>query len=170
MDKDLDLVTQWLISASYGMGENYFLLKVAGGDPQFRELVYCYELYHRWRCQWPNDFPFFLCGEVDKGGHPSIRGRYVANTIPDFLVHIPGVMSEKSNLLVMEVKAATGIRKRMAEDLRKLTAFRTKLVGDHGKPANYYSAYFWVYGINALEWPDLRKKRVNPSFSKRMRP
>jgi hypothetical protein len=70
-------------------------LSVAGAEARvYRERVYCYELYHQWRCQWANDSRFELSGEADKIGDPIIR----RNAKPDFLVHVPG---EMQNLLVL---------------------------------------------------------------------
>lgn len=90
MDDELAQVTEWLLSASSQIGREYFQLPVAGAEePEYRERVYCYELYHRWRCHWFDSFPFSLSGEVDKTGHPLIRGA----PKPDFLVHIPGQMT-----------------------------------------------------------------------------
>src|SRR5260370_1268039 len=48
------------------VGPPYFLLPIFGGDPVRRERVYCYELYHQMRCQWPDDCRYILNGEVDR--------------------------------------------------------------------------------------------------------
>ncbi|MBI3045838.1 MAG: hypothetical protein HYY78_23775 [Betaproteobacteria bacterium] len=145
MQEDLDSVTEWLLRASSEIPREYFQLPVADAEePEYRERVYCYELYHRWRCHWPGDFPFSLGGEVDKTGHPIIRG----NPKPDFLVHVPGKMT---NLLVVEVKPRNRDIGRMAEDLKKLVAFRRQ-------PVNYFAAYFLVYGLTLSEWPTLRER------------
>jgi len=158
MDEALNEVTHWLLSASSQVGSEYMQLPVAGKkDPDYRERVYCYELYHRWRCQWLASFPYSLCGEVDKRKHTYVRGPHLDNSKPDFLVHDPGYMR---NLLVMEVKAAEGNEDDMAADLKKLTAFRRELLDGDGRPANYHAAYFWIYGISGQEWPCLRDKIV----------
>ena len=134
MDEALARVTDWLLCASSQVGLEYMQLPVAGAEEQeYRERVYCYELYHRWRCHWPEDFPFSLSGEVDKARHPLIR----KSLKPDFLVHIPG---EMTNLLIVEVKPQNADETNMADDLVKLTRFRRA-------PANYHAAYFWVYGL-----------------------
>jgi hypothetical protein len=149
---ELAQVTEWLLCASSQIGPEYFQLPVAGAEePAYRERVYCYELYHRWRCHWFEGFPFSLNGEVDKSGHRLIRG----GLKPDFLVHIPGWMI---NLLVMEVKPANADRDDMVVDLKKLTKFHRDLVDQEGQPANYYAAYFWVYGISPEDWPQLREE------------
>jgi hypothetical protein len=73
--EELDLLTEWLLNASQEVPPEYFQLPVAGSERlEYRERVYCYELYHRWRCQWPSDFRFSLGGEINKSGHPLIRG------------------------------------------------------------------------------------------------
>ncbi|TSA00314.1 MAG: hypothetical protein D4R81_07930 [Nitrospiraceae bacterium] len=152
VDYELSLVTEWLLCASSQISVPYFQLPVAGAeDPQYRERVYCYELYHRWRCHWSDGFPFSLSGEVDKGGHRLIRG----NRKPDFLVHIPGQMT---NLLIVEVKPANADRARMIDDLKKLTYFRRDLKDQDDNPANYYAAYFWLYGLAMNDWPNLRNE------------
>jgi len=59
-----------LSAATAAIGHEYFHLAIAGGDPVYRERVYCYELYHRMRCLWPVETGFRLNGEVDKSAHP----------------------------------------------------------------------------------------------------
>lgn len=154
MNDDLTLVTDWLLCASSQIGPEYFQLPVAGAEEsEYRERVYCYELYHRWRCHWPDGFPFSLSGEVDKAKHRLIRN----SPKPDFLVHIPGLMV---NLLIIEVKPQNAGVGRMADDLKKLTYFRRDLKDQFDEPANYYAAYFWVYGLAVAEWPQLRDEVV----------
>lgn len=144
MDNELDLVTGWLLCASSQVSSDYFQLPVAGKEePEYRERVYSYELYHRWRCHWPHDFRFSLSGEVDKLGNPLFRNQ----PKPDFLVHIPGQMT---NLLIVEVKRQNADVDKMVKDLEKLTVFR--------RDYNYHAAYFWIYGLAASEWPQLRDK------------
>jgi hypothetical protein len=148
MKNKLNQVTEWLLCASSEIGSEYFQLPVAEKEePEYRERVYCYELYHRWRCHWTRGFPYSLSGEVDKQGHPLVRG----GEKPDFLVHIPGTMS---NLLVVEVKPRNAELTRMAEDLKKLTRFRRDLPPQDGS-GNYYAAYFWLYGLETREWKAL---------------
>lgn len=151
MQRELNMVRKWLLCASSEVGTEYFQLPVAGQEePEYRERVYCYELYHRWRCHWPEGFLFSLSGEVDKQGHPLIRG----GEKPDFLVHVPGQMS---NLLVVEVKPKSAEPTRMADDLKKLTKFRRDLsLPENGSTGNYYAAYFWLYGLSAREWEAVR--------------
>lgn len=161
MNAELNAVTDWLFLASSEVERNYFQLPVAGSeDLEYRERVYCYELYHRWRTHWANGFPFSLCGEIDKAGHPLIRNR----TKPDFLVHIPGRMA---NLLIVEVKPGNrddaNAIKQMVDDLAKLTAFRRDLKNADGSPGNYEAAYFWIYGIDDEGWQSLRPQLIQES-------
>jgi len=158
MEQSLDQVTNWLLDASENLSQQYFQLPVAGEEPQYRERVYCYELYHLWRRNWSNQFQFSLSGEVDKQNHPIIRKK----AKPDYLVHIPGQMT---NLLVMEVKPKPrkGIKvayyrndiREVLEDLDKLTWFCRELT-QHGPDANYFAAFMWFYGLNTQEWPVLQ--------------
>jgi len=160
MDKELAMVTDWLLCASSLVGREFIQLPVAGAEEQkYRERVYCYELYHRWRCHWPEGFPFSLSGEVDKAGHSLIR----ESPKPDFLVHIPGQMT---NLLIMEIKPKNADDTKMADDLVKLTHFRRDLKDRDNNPANYYEAYFWVYGLPIAEWLQLRSKIKKASDGK----
>jgi hypothetical protein len=152
LDEALALVTEWLLCASSQVGSEYFQLPVAGSeDLEYRERVYCYELYHRWRSHWFEGFEFSLSGEIDKSGHPIIRD----SPKPDFLVHIPGQMT---NLLIVEVKPRNARLSEMGDDLKKLTRFRRELVGQHGEPGNYYAAYFWLYGLPMSEWIPFRDR------------
>ncbi|MBX6312710.1 MAG: hypothetical protein IRY99_07320 [Isosphaeraceae bacterium] len=146
MENALHLATEWLLRASCEVGQDYFQLPVAGlEEPQYRERVYCYELYHRWRTHWARHFPFSLAGEIDKQRHPLIRNL----TKPDFLVHIPGQMM---NLLIVEVKPGNRDIAEMMKDLRTLTAFRREF----GVGKNYDAAYFWIYGLDSDGWNALR--------------
>ena len=152
MKRDLELVTGWLLQASEQVPAEYIQVPVAGfKEPAYRERVYCYELYHRWRCHWAAGFPFSLSGEVDKQGHPLIR----EGPKPDFLVHVPGRMS---NLLVVEVKSKNSAVDKMRDDLEKLTRFRRDLSPGHVNAGNYHAAYFWVYGLSSEDWPTFREE------------
>lgn len=145
----IEEVTSWLLNATEDVGPEYFQLPVAGQrDAIYRERVYCYELYHQWRCRWREGFAYTLGGEIDKSGHPLIRG----SSKPDFLVHVPGNMG--NNLLVVEVKPAMSSRGKMASDLVKLCRFRRT-------PIDYSFAFFLVYGLALEDWPDLRDEIVD---------
>lgn len=151
MQSDLDKVTEWLLSASENLEELYFRVPVFDASSVnrerrriYRERVYCYELYHQWRCRWERRFRYSLNGELDKQGHSVIKD----GVKPDFLVHIPGGMK---NLLALEVKTKLACRNDMIKDLRKLTRLRRG-------PAEYYASYFLIYGVCQEEWPDLSKE------------
>src|SRR2546422_1048686 len=116
MNDELQAVTTLLTEATAAVPFDYFQLPIAGlEDPRYRERVYCYELYHQMRMRWPSDFRFSLSGEVDKNGHPLVRGNSLDYAKPDFIVHVPGVMDH--NLLVVEVKAFTLNREAITTDL-----------------------------------------------------
>lgn len=151
MQAALNEVTQALLLASAAVPTDYFQLPVADQEePEYRERVYCYELYHQWRLRWPQGLPYSLCGEIDKQGHPVIRG----GSKPDFLVHHPGAFS---NLLIVEVKPANIATPRIVQDMKKLTQFRRGW-STTGEPqrSGYYAACLWLYGAPLSEWPQLR--------------
>lgn len=60
----------------------YMRLPVDGGEGQYRERVYCYELYHQMRSRWPSPCDYSLNGEVDKRGHPIIAALGNAMAFP----------------------------------------------------------------------------------------
>lgn len=130
-------LTLILVEAIKAIPGEYFQLPVAGQeDPVYRERVYTYELYHRIRSLWPTDTLYSLSGEVDKSGHPLIRGNKLDRTKPDLLVHVPGRMD--CNELVMEVKPINAEKRGIEKDLKTLTAYR--------RHANYQRAILLVYG------------------------
>ncbi len=132
-------LTSILIEATKSIPGEYFQLPIAGQeDPIYRERVYTYELYHRIRTLWPEDTPYSLSGEVDKSGHPLIRGNNLDRTKPDLLVHVPRRMD--CNELVMEVKPDNAERRGIEKDLQTLTAYRRR--------ANYQRAILLVYGVS----------------------
>lgn len=142
--RDLDRVRHLLQEATARLSGEYFMLPVAdaeGGEPliQYRERVYAYELYHQLRASWP-DWPYSLAGEVDKAGHPLVRGGALNNAKPDLLIHVPGQMEH--NLMVLEIKAVSSDTRHMqcaavAKDIEKLIAFRR---------AGYAGAVFLAFG------------------------
>lgn len=126
-----------LIAATERIEPQYMQLPIAGKeDPVYRERVYCYELYHQLRKEWPADSYNSLGGEVDKKGHPLIRGNGLDDVKPDFLIHDPGNMG--GNYLVMEVKPIVARHAGLRKDLVTLTAFRL-----HGE---YQRAMLLLYG------------------------
>lgn len=89
-ERDLQRIRKLLAKASAAISQNYFMLPVAhyaGEEPlvQYRERVYAYELYHQLRVLWP-DWKYSLAGEVDKSGHPVIRGGELDKAKPDLLI------------------------------------------------------------------------------------
>ena len=131
-EHDLSRAHVLLSAATSAIAAQYFLLPLASGTDRpltrYRERVYAYELYHQLRSNWPKDWPFSLAGEVDKSGHPLIRGGALDRAKPDLLIHVPGDMNH--NLVALEIKAsATYSRQRAVEyrrGIKKLMAFRSK--------------------------------------------
>ncbi|WP_461412849.1 hypothetical protein [Gemmatimonas sp.] len=140
---DLLLFRETLRCAAAGIDAPYFQLPVAGQEnPEYRERVYAYELYHQLRQVWPEKLAHYsLGGEVDKAGHPLIRGNNLDNAKPDLIVHVPSGMD--SNLAVVEIKPAPRAREGAAQDLRKLAAFCDPSVG------KYAGGFFLVYGLSS---------------------
>ncbi|MHA7229516.1 hypothetical protein ACVT98_09870 [Vibrio campbellii] len=127
--------------ATAEIADNYFQLPIDGQeDAIYRERVYCYELYHQFRCAWPDDCEYELSGEVDKSGHPLIRGNDLDRVKPDLLIHQPGNMS--GNHTIIEVKPINASSTGVAKDLATLTAFR--------RNAGYRYAIYLVYGHNDI--------------------
>ncbi len=127
-------------AATAAIDPDYFLLPVSGReDPIYRERVYCYELYHQIRVRWPGDARHTLAGEIDKSGHPLIRGNGLDNCKPDFLVHLPGEM--EGNYAAIEVKPVTAKRSDVIKDLETLVAFI-----DHG---GYQRGIYLFYGYSS---------------------
>jgi len=130
-------IDQIIAEATMHIEQNYFQLPIDGQeDPIYRERVYCYELYHQLRSHWPDNTDYELGGEVDKCGHPLIRGDNLDRSKPDLLVHIPGSMG--GNYTIIEVKPITAKRGGIDKDLKTLTAFR--------RHADYKKAVYLFYG------------------------
>lgn len=143
MNSDFKRFMEWLEEAGRRMGKHYFRLDVAGGeDSVYRERVYCYELYHQLRCTLGDSYPYKLDGEVDKNGHPIIRGALDAKK-PDLIVHVPGRMDR--NLVVIEVKPVTVRMSKLREDLEKLKGFLDE--------ARYHRAIMLIYGNGDSDLP-----------------
>ncbi|MCS6233292.1 methionyl-tRNA formyltransferase-like protein [Shewanella baltica] len=119
----------------------YFHLSIDGGDPIYRERVYCYELYHQLRCLWPSNTEYYLNGEIDKAAHPILRKLGADRIKPDFLVHKPGDMS--GNYAVIEVKKEDVDRDGLKKDLTNLLIFL--------KNVRYERAIYLIYGFNINE-------------------
>lgn len=119
----MDELTSILEQATASIEQGYFHLRIDGGDPVYRERVYCYELYHQMRLLWPRETPFYLNGEIDKAAHPILMELGAAFAKPDLLVHTPGHMS--GNHAVIEVKSPGASNDGIRSDLAKLTLFLT---------------------------------------------
>ena len=120
----MEELTLILEKATKAIEGKYFQLSLDGGDPVYRERLYCYELYHQMRCLWPNT-DFYLNGEVDKAAHPILKKWEADRKKPDFLVHTPGSMA--GNNTIIEVKHIKSSGDNILKDLETLTLFVTKV-------------------------------------------
>ena len=137
----MQLLTQLLCDASARVPPGYFQVNLDGGDPIYRERVYCYELYHQLRCLWPSDTDFYLNGELDKAAHPILVKLGADYAKPDLLVHKPGYMT--GNNTIIEVKSSNARRDGIEKDLKTLALFRSEV--------NYERAIYLIFGYGALE-------------------
>lgn len=137
----MDELSQILSTATRSIENGYFHLNIDGGDPKYRERVYCYELYHQMRLLWPAGTPYYLNGEVDKASHPILSQLGADYAKPDLLVHQPGYMS--GNHAVIEVKTATAPANGIKKDLETLSLFVNRV--------NYERAIYLFYGDEADE-------------------
>lgn len=135
----MDELTSIIERATESIDIGYFRLKIDGGDPVYRERVYCYELYHQMRSIWPGDTVFYLNGEIDKAAHPILMELGASFAKPDLLIHTPGYMS--GNHAVIEVKSSNPSNDGIRKDLHKLSLFRTRV--------GYERAIYLVYGHDA---------------------
>ncbi|PZM77482.1 MAG: methionyl-tRNA formyltransferase-like protein [Candidatus Melainabacteria bacterium] len=129
-------LTNRLCLATRNIQSNYFYFPIIGDDHQYRERVYCYELYHQLRRQWEDDESFTLHGEMDKAGH-----RYFKDTSapkPDFIIHEPGF---QNNHAVIEVKSTDSLKKGIQKDFGTLQTFLQ---------LGYQRAIYLVYGSSVL--------------------
>ena len=134
-------LTEVLQEATRSIESAYFHLDIDGGDPVYRERVYCYELYHQMRSHWPPDCPYYLNGEIDKAAHPILTALGASHAKPDLLVHQPGYM--KGNYAIIEVKPPQPALLEIRIDLEKLALFVTRV----GYRRAIYLHY--GYGIDA---------------------
>lgn len=118
-------LTALLERATERIATEYFQVSIDGGDPIYRERVYCYELYHQLRCLWPATSEFYLSGELDKAAHPILRELGADYAKPDLLVHCPGYMS--GNYAIIEIKPSNAIREGIKDDSNKLPLFLNKV-------------------------------------------
>jgi hypothetical protein len=141
----MEQLTQILQEATAAIAGEYFRLPIHGGDPVYRERVYCYELYHQMRLRWPQAGPFWLNGEVDKRLHPYFADGTAPK--PDLLVHEPGT---GNNYAVIEVKSSRAADAGIRKDLRTLTRFKNEF--------GYRRAIYLIYGAEAADtassWKD----------------
>jgi hypothetical protein len=124
--QQMEELSNILAEATAKIDREYFLLPIAGGEPVYRERVYCYELYHQMRKLWPprDECRYLLNGEVDKRAHALMEQRGFYGEKPDLLVHGPGEMAD--NHAIIEVKNSDVSRSGIENDLSKLACFRNQ--------------------------------------------
>lgn len=135
----MDELSEVLASATRAIGGEYFHLSIDGGDPVYRERVYCYELYHQMRNYWPQGCPFYLNGEIDKAAHPILATLDADYAKPDLLVHQPGYMT--GNNAIIEVKSPRATIQEIRKDLKTLSLFVNRV--------GYLRAIYLHYGDGA---------------------
>jgi len=144
-------LSQIISTSTAGIDEMYFQLRIDGGDPIYRERVYCYELYHQMRLRWPADTEYYLNGEIDKAAHPILKKLGVENAKPDLLVHRPGYM--EGNFAIIEVKHIAAQRQGILKDIETLSLFINKV--------GYERAIYLFYGY---EDPNAIKNKVKAAI------
>ncbi len=127
-----------IATATSKIGYEYFLLPIDGGDPIYRERVYCYELYHQMRLIWPKSSDYSLNGEVDKSGHPTLKAK-IGGIKPDLLVHQPGSM--EGNYAALEVKPKNPQCEDIKKDLQSLSSLL--------REAGYRRGIYLIYGSDS---------------------
>jgi hypothetical protein len=108
-------LTEIIGAATEAIEDRYFHPNIDGGDPVYRERVYCYELYHQMRLLWPANSSYCLNGEIDEAAHPILQELRADYAKPDLLVHQPGQMS--GNHAIVEVKTSRGQNAGIRKDL-----------------------------------------------------
>lgn len=129
-----------LSRATSRIGENYFLLPIAGRDlPVARERVYCYELFHQLRLAL-GDTRLTLTAEPDKRGHPDFPP-----CNPDFILHAPG--RHDQNTAVIEVECRPDLR-HITKDLRTLQVMRER---------GYRTLVLLLFAIERVPWRSIER-------------
>jgi hypothetical protein len=137
----MDELNNIIAESAAAIEAKYFVLPIDGAASVYRERVFCYEFYHQMRSRWPDDCVFTLNGEVDKRSHPILRGTGVANTIPDFLIHVPGNMG--GNHAIIEVKSNRPSIAAIRSDLHKITQFQ--------QDVGYHRGIYLIFGELAAD-------------------
>ena len=132
-------MTNIIERAKAAVGAAYFQLAIDGGDPIYRERVYCYELYHQMRLVWPGGTEYCLNGEIDKAAHPILKQMGASHAKPDILIHKPGYMT--GNHAIIEVKSSNAGAVGVKKDLDTLSLFKGKV--------GYQRAIYLIYGYES---------------------
>lgn len=148
-------LTQILQAATANIAANYYRVEIDGGEPVYRERVYCYELYHQMRKRWPEHSPYQLNGELDKASHPILEALGAAHIKPDLLIHRQGDMAH--NHAIIEVKRiAPGID--IKKDLKSLDTFIERV--------GYQRAIYLFFGSDADESLLTKLRRIVEKFDR----
>lgn len=126
----MDLIQVFLrliVSSLKEVEKKYFLLPTTySALGVVRERVFCYELYHKMRCNMYETLGITLNGELTKQSQPEIELR--DRKVPDFLFHSPGTM--QGNLIICEVKGKlfeiNGQKADLEKDFKTLEIFISK--------------------------------------------
>lgn len=143
-----------LEAATSKITKSYFKTKILKNSKEidvYRERVYCYELYHQMRVEWPFADKHDLQAEVDKCGSSLFCGEILKNAKPDFLIHKAGNVD--NNFIAMEVKSADASNRDIKSDLNKLSAMKSV--------ANYRNAIYLIFGKTAQEKASKIHKLIN---------
>jgi hypothetical protein len=132
----MDELSPVLAEATQAIEPGYFRLAIDGGDPVYRERVYCYELYHQMRLRWPQNCPFYLNGEIDKAAHPILSNLGAGQAKPDLLIHQPGYMN--GNHAIIEVKCTRARNKGIRKDIETVALFLGRV--------GYQRGIYLIYG------------------------
>lgn len=133
-----------LKTATSKIAKNYFKTKIVQNNKEievYRERIYCYELYHQMRIEWPFSDNHDLQAEVDKCGSALFSGGILKSVKPDFLIHKAGNID--SNFIAIEVKSAEASNRDIKSDLNKLSGMKSM--------ARYRHAIYLVFGEAAEE-------------------
>jgi hypothetical protein len=153
-------LTDLISNATEGINGAYFHLNIDGGDPVYRERVYCYELYHQLRILLSDQTEYYLNGEVDKAAHPILKELGADGFKPDFLIHRPGDM--KGNNVIIEVKSENATRQGIKKDIETLSLFVNKV--------RYKKAIYLFFGYGLRDNGILRTIKSVASVMEKLAP
>jgi len=124
-------IVKLVIEAIKNVSNDYIRIERADGGQQYRERVFCYELYHQMR-QIQDDFckSLIINGELDKRSYSGFN-----NKVPDFLFHVPG--NNDNNEAIFEVKNTLENKDEIINDFKKIDKF----INEHGYKIGIFLLY-----------------------------